>query len=40
MNKIMLLASALLLLGLSACMTPEDVTYSNTHPPYGDWTQR
>jgi hypothetical protein len=39
MNKILLLAGAVLLLGLSACFTP-DVNYSNTHPPYGDWTQR
>jgi hypothetical protein len=40
MNKIILLASALLLLGLSACMTPDDVKSSNSNPPYGDWTQR
>jgi hypothetical protein len=39
MNKIMLLVGALLLLGLGACFSP-DVGYSNTHPPFGDWTQR
>jgi hypothetical protein len=38
MNKILFLISALLLFGLSACFTP-DVTDSNSHPPYGDWTQ-
>jgi hypothetical protein len=39
MKKILLLASAVLLLGLSACFTP-DVNANNTHNPYADWTQR
>lgn len=39
MNKVMLLLGAMMLLGLSACFTP-DVSSSNGHPPYGDWTQR
>jgi hypothetical protein len=39
MNKVLLLLSALMLLGLSACFT-SDPNYNNTHTPYADWTQR
>jgi hypothetical protein len=39
MNKLLLLISTLLLLGLGACFT-SDPNYNNTHPPYADWSQR
>jgi hypothetical protein len=40
MKKILLLASAVLLLGLSACFTPDVNASNNAHTTYGDWTQR